>query len=387
MEIDCRKTGYRFSKGHFEFFCFKEDYPELKDDESVYVTGTFNGWVNTGDSSWLMKRKVEKGNVVFVLEKDVEKISVPGNSGFPEFKFFALSNASCHMLAEREGAENIFLGNKLILLDEDDILDAKKLHAHPDVYKSLEDFDSSCPSCRAEVSNFRRVPATRALFRGYHPYKRSRDFMDTEDLRIKLVEKGLSLYGIKSDITLSGFEVPSERNHEVPSEAIRRIEEKNNRLCVNVDYNLVYFHSDAAEYINNIQKISRFMLDHPGPFYLHCRLGSDRTGVTAAVFAALCGASWEEIAVDFERTNDCGIGEYRSRRLLQYSLRRMIGYDPCGSRDLGHLMQSFFLKENILKAPEIEKLIKKLNTDPRKKETDYFDFSGRHICAKKSANR
>ena len=128
------------------------------------------------------------------------------------------------------------------------------------------------------------------------------------------------------------------------------------------------------------------MLEHPGPFYIHCRLGSDRTGVTVAVFSALCGASWKEIAEDYEKTSNCGIGEFRNRRLLQYSLKKLTGFDPSGSKNLAHLMQSVFIKENILNSKEIEALIKKLNTEPRKKETDFFDFSGNHICAKKSAN-
>ncbi|MBQ1181896.1 MAG: hypothetical protein IIX63_07255, partial [Treponema sp.] len=64
----------------------------------------------------------------------------------------------------------------------------------------------------------------------------------------------------------------------------------------------------------------------------------------------------------------------------------MTGKDPSSVKDLAKLMQSFFISENILKASELEKLIKKLNTAPRKKETDYFDFDNNHICAKKTAN-
>ena len=37
--------------------------------------------------------------------------------------------------------------------------------------------------------------------------------------------------------------------------------------------------------------IISFINTHPGPYYIHCRLGTDRTGVTSAVLAALCGAS------------------------------------------------------------------------------------------------
>ena len=64
----------------------------------------------------------------------------------------------------------------------------------------------------------------------------------------------------------------------------------------------------------------------------------------------------------------------------------MTGKDPAAVKDLAKLMQTFFLSENILKASELEKLIKKLNNAPRKKETDYFDFNNNHICAKRIAN-
>ena len=116
MQFDSRKYGYKFDKGKFEFYCCKEEYPELLDSESVYVTGTFNGWLNTGDSDWLMTRKNEKGKTVFVLEKNLENILVPGNSGYPEFKFFGLSENSCHLLAEKIETPYVFLVNILIHL-------------------------------------------------------------------------------------------------------------------------------------------------------------------------------------------------------------------------------------------------------------------------------
>ncbi|MDE5899477.1 MAG: tyrosine-protein phosphatase, partial [Treponemataceae bacterium] len=182
------------------------------------------------------------------------------------------------------------------------------------------------------------------------------------------------------------YEGANSFDGEFLPDAIRRIEERQNRLCVNIDYNLVYYHSDAVEYACVLQKIARFMLEHPGPFYIHCRLGSDRTGVTCAVFAALCGASWEDIAADYERTSVMGIGEYRSRRLLQYSLSKMTGRDPASSSDLCRQMQSFFLAEGILSSDEMERLIQILNAAPEEKAPGYFDFSARHLCARRKAN-
>ena len=80
-----------------------------------------------------------------------------------------------------------------------------------------------------------------------------------------------------------------------------------------------------------------------------------------------------------------GIAEYRNRRLLQYSLTKMLGRNPADSKDLAYLVQSYFIKENILTMAEIKSLIDKLLVPPKKKETGYFDFTENHICAKKNA--
>jgi len=384
MKLDAKKLGYRIIEDNIEFYCCMENYPDLQEFESVYISGTFNGWLFTGDSSWLLKKTQEKGKTVFILSKPFSVINVPGNSGFPEFKFFGLSDNSCHILGEKEGAPNIFLTNKLVLTSEKDFEAFEKLKASANVFLKLSDFDLSCPACRAEIANFRPVPGTKNLFRGYHPYKRSRPYMDTENERMRLVEEALELYGINSCITLSGYEVCSEMAGETLPSVIEKIEKKNNRLCVNIDYNLVYFHSDAAEYSSTLSKISKFILEHTGPYYIHCRLGSDRTGVTCGVFASLAGASWDEIAEDYEKTTFCGIGEFRNRKLLAYSIQKMIGKNPALVSDLQGEMKNYFIRESILKPAEIEKLIKKFSVSGRKKETDYFNFSGMHICAKKS---
>ena len=388
IKADYKKIGYRFLENDIvEFYCDKELYEEILPNEDVYITASFNGWLSTGDSSWKLAKKEEKHKTYFVLQKNRSSVSIPGNSGFPEFRFFALSGEGSRVLLEKEQIEGFtVLNNKLILDSEDECEIVKQMQEKATYVKTLDDFDLNCPACRAELSNVRLVPGTKCLFRGYHPFKKSRPDMDTEDARLKLVQKAFDIYGIKCDITLSGAERADKYADETFPSQIENIEKKENRLCVNIDYNLVYYHAEAVEYLNTLQKISKFIIEKTGPYYVHCRLGSDRTGVTCAVFAALCGATWKEIAEDYEKTSNMGMKEFRNRRLLQYSLKNMTGKDPSSVKDLAKLMQSFFISENILKASELEKLIKKLNTAPRKKETDYFDFDNNHICAKKTAN-
>lgn len=382
MENDYKKLGYKLNGAGIEFIC-DTDVFDVRPEERVYVSGSFNGWMTTGDSSWLFQKKISNGHELFVLNKKWDSVCVPGNTGFPEFRFFALTDFSVRTLEQKEEDPSCtFLHNKLIIKSQKDADEVRALNEHLRVVRLLSDFDLNCPACRSEIANVRLVPGTRCLFRGYNPFKRSRPNQDTENERIELVGKLFDVYGIRCDITLNGYEGAVSSDGEIFPDYLKKIEDGGNRLCIDIAYELVYFHSDAVEYALAIQKIVRFINERKGPYYIHCRLGSDRTGVTCALFAALCGASWEEIATDYEKTYLCGIGEYRSRKLLQYSLTKMTGWDPETSVDFPKMVRSYFIAESILDADEIDMLVKRLSCTPHKKETDFFDFTGRHVCRK-----
>lgn len=208
IKADYKKIGYRFLDNDIvEFYCDKELYEEILPNEDVYITASFNGWLSTGDSSWKLAKKEEKHKTYFVLQKNRSSVLIPGNSGFPEFRFFALSDEGSRVLLEKEQVEGFtVLNNKLILDSEDECEIVKQMQEKATYVKTLDDFDLNCPACRAELSNVRLVPGTKCLFRGYHPFKKSRPDMDTEDARLKLVQKAFDIYGIKCDITLSGAE-------------------------------------------------------------------------------------------------------------------------------------------------------------------------------------
>ena len=199
-------------------------------------------------------------------------------------------------------------------------------------------------------------------------YKTPKEFNDSYEERYKYFE--------------SKYQHMKDGSHYTRKE---KIENERNLLALNLNYTLVYYHSDSAEFCNNLQKICRFILKHPGEYYVHSRQGIDSTGVVSAVIAALCGAKWAEICEDFERTDLAGFGNYRSKKLLRYSIKKMIGFDPEYAKDLSHLMQSYFIKEDIPSADEISQLVIKLNVLPKRKERDYFNFEKNHICAKRSA--
>ena len=53
----------------------------------------------------------------------------------------------------------------------------------------------------------------------------------------------------------------------------------------------------------------RFMIEHEGPYLLHCTYGMDRTGFSIAVLEALMGATADEIKTDYAKTfiNYCSV--------------------------------------------------------------------------------
>ncbi len=46
----------------------------------------------------------------------------------------------------------------------------------------------------------------------------------------------------------------------------------------------------------------RYMIEHEGPYLVHCTYGMDRTGFTIAILEALMGATTEEIQADYAKT-------------------------------------------------------------------------------------
>lgn len=389
MDDKCKKFGFDFvDDKEIEFYCEPSHFLNFNENDNVYVSGSFNNWLTSADAAWKLNKKIAKNVVYYSLKKKIDDVMIPGNSGFPEFKFFGISNEACTILEDIDAFEkNTFNTNRLLFQTDDDFNEIQKIKNSPDYVKSLSDFDLNCPACRADIANIRLVPGTASFFRSYNPFKRSKPDFDTEDERIELVEKAYNIYEINSDITLNGAEIANEMLGEKSSPAINTIEKKRNRLCINIDYNLVYYHPDAVDFSCAMQQISHFIIKHPAPFCIHCRLGSDRTGVICAVFAALCGATWKDIAHDYERTTNMGVREYRSKKLLQYSLTKMLGHNVADSKDLAHLMQSYFIKENILTMNEISQLIAKLLTPCQNIDDKYFDLNEHHICAKKDAKK
>ena len=306
---------------------------------NVYVRGSFTGWGNS--DKCLMGYDTDGFYYVTLPYKDVK---IPGNSGQPEFKFYVNGSypGGSHSFVP-EGY--IFMNgdqNHIVVFEDDDFEQIKENSRIANTVRPVSDFDLTTEAGQQEVSNFRLVPGTRNLYRCYHPFKSSRPSFATELPRMQYVQELSAKHGILSDIVLSGDETGSlttvtingQQYQEHIPEYYQSIIDHNSVLYVGKnnstpDYNTVYYSPDGSKYGTWIKEVGQFIADdnNRAPFSIHCRLGTDRTGVFSASLAAICGATWEEIAADYQLTNRLGIREFRDYHLLQYSMQKMLGVE------------------------------------------------------------
>jgi len=356
-----RELGYQLiDGGSTVVFIFDPALYTIADAAGVYVEGSFNGWKKERGGSWGMTRS--KANV-WTLTKNAEEVRIPGNFGFPEFKFYLY--ASGENIAEDIPAASTIPGyqmaeNNLLLFPGDDPVAVSANAAAADRIKTLPEFDLNDPAQVSALTNVRRVPGTTALWRGYHPYKKSRGQYDTEQTRLDLVKKALESNGIRSIITLSGGEKPSAEAGESISPYQQSIIGAGNELFIDTSYDTVYYHSAETDFGNVMQQIVRFVNSHPGPYYIHCRLGTDRTGVTSAVLAAFAGTDWKRITADYQKTNGTGIKEFRDYRLLQYTFEQMVGKPMPEVKDLQRELAAHFVNGGYFTQAELDTLAMRL---------------------------
>jgi hypothetical protein len=368
-----RQLGYQFIEdGEKLVFVFDADKWQIQRPKKVFVSGTFNGWKKK-DSVWELSQVKEK---LFELECARMDIAVPGNFGYPEFKFIVVEDVEyietvCGKSLTRYRVETTELDSIARLpgykVENATLIvypgaDASRIveNAHTArTVKKLKDFDLSNEADCAKISNFRQVPGLSNLYRGYHPYKISKPGYDTEKIRIKLVNDYLKKTGIKTIITLSGDEALVDGKEQLPV-FITDIRRNKSELFLEPTYSMVYYQTAGREFSDFIAQIVRYINSHEGPYYVHGRLGNDSTGVVCAVLAALCGTGWDEIAADYQKSNEMGIREFRDYKLLQYSFERLVGIPMTEVTDLKSVMTQVFLDSKTLTKTEIELLNQKL---------------------------
>ena len=305
-------------------------------------------------------------------------MKIPGNSGQPEFKFYI--NGSYPGGDKSFVPEGyIFMNgdqNHIVVFADDDFEQIKANSRTANTVRAVSDFDLTTEAGQMEVSNFRRVPGTRQLYRCYHPFKVSRAGYASELPRMQYVQELSARFGILSDIVLSGDETGSlttvtiagqSYTERIP-EYYQAIIDRNSVLYVGTsnstpDYNTVYYKPESDKFGTWMSEVAAFIADdnNSAPFSIHCRLGTDRTGVFSAMLAAICGATWQEIAADYQLTNRLGIKEFRDYHLLQYAMQRMLGVEDINQvADLQAAVVSYFVDNNYISAEQIAVIQRKL---------------------------
>ncbi|GMO45532.1 MAG: hypothetical protein Pg6C_07530 [Treponemataceae bacterium] len=112
----------------------------------------------------------------------------------------------------------------------------------------------------------------------------------------------------------------------------------------------------------------RFMLQHDGPFLIHCNEGKDRTGYVAALFEGLAGASAEQIIADYMVTYENYFGFTREEpryaivsRVMADILAEMNGGKPVIGRNAQKAAENCLVTQIGLTKAEASALKKKLS--------------------------
>lgn len=354
-----KELGYQQLENGNIVFVFSPKIYGFSGNMKVFIEGSFNGWLKGIDNKWMLTPTGSDN--IQTLELPYSDVAAPGNCGFPEFKFYVIHEET--LKVEEPAATTTLPGfksgtNHVLLRTNDNPDEVVFAQKAMQVKKPLSDFNIRNKKHMDTLSNVRQVPAAKTLWRGYHPYKISRANLDTERTRLELVKKLLKANKIQSIICLSGNETPNKR--ENICEYQQEIINAGHQLFIDTSYNAVYYKSDSKDFQEIITKIIYFINNSPAPFYVHCRLGSDRTGVVSATLAALCGAEWKEIVTDYQKTNEMGIGEYRNHRLLQYSFEKMLGKEIDKIENLQQEITNYFINSSLLTQEDIDNAVKKL---------------------------
>lgn len=361
-------------------------YGDVAKIDKINMEGSFSSWKKFGSdpTSYALKKYIaDDGSICYISDPiDKNTLTRPGDTGLVEFKFgITTTTGDTLEYPSDNGIINGFqisTNHNLMLLESiNDMADIEVYESQAGIIKKLSNFrlsdtddytkdDLTGEYSWQELTNVRYVPGCgKNLVRGYHPYKKSKSAqwaldrgIDTDAARSDIVKKAIEARGVKTIITLSdsGAEEPLKAVND-PNNATG-IDEKSSPYIDNIkasgawytydpdgnktgtknglpghysddkiSYNMVYYNTQndkGRNFCDIFADIARFMISHDAPYYVHCRLGSDRTGVTNATLAALAGAKWGDIRHDFERTNHLGAGEFRGYRLLAYSFTNRI---------------------------------------------------------------
>ncbi|MDV5170351.1 tyrosine-protein phosphatase [Photobacterium rosenbergii] len=327
---------------HYEIKDNQVVFTVQSQSESLYLKGTFTNWLIKEDFRFI---KSADGCRLIKHLDDVNKI---GNSGFIEYVIW---DDIAQVAVDISPAEEGYLFNNQCNGGLNQLL-----FLHPPTKDELAEISGASRqsfhiknqkgqfSSDAQLANFRTVSGGKLkpnwVYRSYHPVIASREnhpeLKHIEPVRQAKVLALMEQHQIENVINLSDTNDKLKQLMPVFPESYYKHCWKKGRInSIPVAYETVYFMSDRNEPLNDeelgfedgICGLIATIANKSGPYLVHCRLGSDRTGVICAFLQLLMGASKQDIAENYLETNQLGIGEYRSFRLLERALQAAVGDD------------------------------------------------------------
>lgn len=355
------------------------------DIKRVFVYGSITAWDQELEE-YRLNRYSDDG--CFYRTFPFSMIERLGNSGQPEFIFKVLKTDGSSYSAKHNSSwgENfdkryLFISNgenMVVAMPGDDIDEIYDRCRYAKYVKPLSEFDLTDMADQLRLSNFRRVPATTRLFRSYHPYDPSREQYDTEPMRLNYIVEAATRMGIAGDIALSGDEskhagesyscagktytitIPDYYKPIIANDQVLYVGTRNGHTP---DFNHALYRSDEARFAEWIKEVVEWVNDdaHMGPYQIHCAIGADRTGAFSEVIAAICGATWPEIAYDYEATSEMRIQEYRHRNAIRYCLKHLCGVDPATDSSFNEAVRRHFIDGGYLTEAQLDTFRSKMN--------------------------
>lgn len=371
-----RQVTFIFSTSSKRFNIAKADV------NKVYTYGSLSVWDKEDEGYRLTNYSSDGCFYRTVSFAEVERV---GNCGLVEFLFHVVktdgSSYDVRSHSSWEGGidSRLVFDNKMVLsMPWDDMDEIAQRWEYAKYVKPLAEWNLTDSMEQARISNFRRVPGTQHLYRSYHPFDPTRAKYDTEVQRLNYVRHFAELFGIQSDIALSGDMTSHAgstyscggKTYTITIPAYyQSIIANNNVLYVGTqnghtpDFNNAIYYSDGERFAQWIKETVEFIINdaHPVPFQIHCALGADRTGAFCATIASLCDANWEDISYDYYRTSELRVEEYRHPNTIRYCLRHMCGVDPATDPTFNEAVKQHFIQGGWLTAEQIKALKAKLN--------------------------
>lgn len=157
--------------------------------------------------------------------------------------------------------------------------------------------DRTTYSSDEEFSNFRPLKGgslkDNFLYRGASPVDNSR-------LRAKITDSLLEKNNIKCVIDLADSTETMNKymsQDDFSSTYTKSLFDQDNMVLLSMGSGY-----STTTYATKLVTGLRFMLNHNGPYYIHCMEGKDRTGFVCFLIEALAGATYEEMKIDYMTT-------------------------------------------------------------------------------------